>query len=246
MLSKSFEKYINSLKQKKYRIEYKRFIAEGDKIAGELLNSNLPVEKICATPNWITANESLLEKRKALIEEVSSQQMKKITALSTPSEVLLLAKIPDYKIDQKEVLSNLNLVLDGIRDPGNLGAIIRIADWFNIPQIFCSGDCVDAYNPKVIQASMGSICRIKVFEKNPGSLFEEYPAKVFAATFNGENIFQAQLSEQGFIIIGNEARGISKELEKYITKKITIPQFGKAESLNAAVATGIVCAAFRK
>ncbi len=245
MFSKSIEKYVNSLKQKKYRSEHKRFIAEGEKIASEIFPSALHIDKIFALPEWIVANELMLRQLNATLIEVNEQQMNRISSLTQPSPVLLEIETPVYPIDETEVKSNINLVLESISDPGNMGTIIRIADWFGIPYIFCSEDCVDVYNPKVVQATMGSFARVKCFEMNLRELFKRFPAMtVYGATLEGSNIYKTQLDDYGFIVIGNESSGISESLMPYINQKVTIPKFGQAQSLNAAVAAGIVCASF--
>jgi len=245
MFSKSIEKYVNSLKQKKYRIEHSRFIAEGEKIAAEVLSSVLEIDKVIALPGWIIANELLLKEKNAALIEVNKQQMSRISSLIQPSSVLLIIETPTYAIDENEISSNIHLALESISDPGNMGTIIRIADWFGIPSIFCSEDCVDVYNPKVVQATMGSFARVKCFEMNLRELFKRFPAMtVYGATLEGSNIYKTQLDDYGFIVIGNESSGISESLMPYINQKITIPKFGQAQSLNAAVAAGIVCASF--
>jgi len=245
MFSKSIEKYVNSLKQKKYRIEHSRFIAEGEKIAAEVLSSALEIDKVIALPGWIIANELLLKEKNAALIEVNEQQMSRISSLIQPSSVLLIIETPTYAIDENEISSNIHLALESISDPGNMGTIIRIADWFGIPSVFCSEDCVEVYNPKVVQATMGSFARVKCFEMNLGELFKRFPAMtVYGATLEGSNIYKTQLDDYGFIVIGNESSGISESLMPYINKKVTIPKFGQAQSLNAAVAAGIVCASF--
>ncbi len=245
MFSKSIEKYVNSLKQKKYRIEHRRFIAEGEKIAAEVLSSALEIDKVIALPEWIIANELLLKNKNAALIEVNEQQMSRISSLIQPSSVLLIIETPTYAIDKNEISSNIHLALESISDPGNMGTIIRIADWFGIPSIFCSEDCVDVYNPKVVQATMGSFARVKCFEMNLRELFQRFPAMtVYGATLEGSNIYKTQLDDYGFIVIGNESSGISESLMPYINQKVTIPKFGQAQSLNAAVAAGIVCASF--
>ncbi|MBK9732661.1 MAG: RNA methyltransferase [Chitinophagaceae bacterium] len=237
---------MNSLKQKKHRIEEGRFIAEGEKIAEEFLTSRLRTDKIIATREWLDEKENLWNKKKATVLDVSEIEMKRISGLTQPSRVLLVLEMIATEIDDSMVKSNINLVLEDIRDPGNMGTIIRIADWFGIPYIFCSEECVDVYNPKVVQASMGSVTRVKVIEMKLPGLFQRFPSlPAYAAHLEGENIFSTNLKQEGFIVIGNEARGLSEALVPFIHKKITIPKFGKAESLNAAVATGIVCAMFR-
>lgn len=246
MLSKSIEKYVNSLKQKKHRITEGCFVAEGEKLAEELLVSDFRADKIIATTDWIREHERLLRNSSATLIEISEAEMKRVSGLMQPSSVLLVMEMMASTIDEAIVQSSLNLVLDDIRDPGNMGTIVRIADWFGIPYIFCSEECVDVYNQKVIQASMGSLVRVKVIETKLTALFEKFPSlPVYAAQLTGENIFSASLKQEAFIIIGNEARGISASLTPFISKQLTIPRTGKAESLNAAVAAGIVCAMFR-
>ncbi len=246
MISKSFEKYINSLKQKKYREQYQRFIAEGDKTVKEFLQQHHPFEKIIALPQWISNNQNLINSGNEKLIEVTEIQMSKLSGFEMPSPVLMVAEIIKPEINIKEVHSNLNLVLDGIRDPGNMGTIIRIADWFGIKNIFCSPDCADAYNQKTIQSSMGSVCRVNIFETELSKLFIEFNDIAVVGSFlEGKNIFEAKIPNPSFLIIGNESKGISNELEKFIKLKVTIPQKGKAESLNAAVATGILCAAIK-
>lgn len=247
MLSKSFEKYINSLKHKKYRQQHQRFIAEGEKASSELIKEKFPVEKIFALAEWIESNKAIAETYKEKIIPVNQQEMKRISGFITPSPVLIVGEIPDTQPDQKSIASKFNLVLDGIQDPGNLGTIIRIADWFDIPHVFCSPDCADPWNEKTIHASMGSIARITTTEIPPDILFGKFPdLPVYGAFPEGENLFTIKFPLSGFILIGNEARGISSSLLPFIKQRITISRKGKAESLNAAIAAGIVCAWLKK
>jgi TrmH family RNA methyltransferase len=243
MISKSFEKYINSLKHKKHREERQRFIAEGEKIVSEFLKEGWGIEKIIPTIGWCEKNKDLAQKYKDSLLEVSEQDMKRISSLVTPSPVMLVGEIPQWNFDPQQIGSQLNLALDTIQDPGNLGTIIRIADWFGIQHVFCSENCADAFNPKTIMASMGSLARVKVMETNLAQLFERFnKLPVFGTFTEGENLFEMQPPTTGFIVIGNEAYGISGRLVNFIQKRITIKRIGKAESLNAAVAAGIVCA----
>ena len=243
MISKSFEKYINSLKHKKHREERQRFIAEGEKVVSEFLKEGWGIEKILATKEWSEKNKAPARKHRDSLLEVSDQEMKRISALVSPSPVMLVAEIPQWNFDPQQIGSQLNLALDTIQDPGNLGTIIRIADWFGIQNVFCSEDCADAFNPKAIMASMGSIARVKVMETDLAQLFERFNHLTVFGTFTeGEHLFEMQPVSTGFIVIGNEAYGISGGLENFIQKKIAIKRIGKAESLNAAVAAGIVCA----
>ena len=243
MISKSFEKYINSLRQKKYREERQRFIAEGEKVCTEFLKEGWNVEHLIATPGWMDKNPVPAKKYTKVLSEASDREMKRISAFVSSSPVMLIAEIPERDQDEKKINSHLHLALDNIQDPGNLGTIIRIADWFGIGNVFCSEDCADAFNPKTVQATMGSLARVKVFETNLPELFQRFNKLTVFGTFpDGENLFEISPAKKGFILIGNEAHGISPFLEKFIQKKLSIPRIGEAESLNAAVAAGIVCA----
>jgi TrmH family RNA methyltransferase len=238
MLGKSKIKYIQSLGQKKPRDIENLFIAEGPKIVAELLSAGKgPIHEVYAVKEWIEQQKALLKNIEAV--EVTADELGKISQLTTPNQVLavvLKADIPS--IDTKGTLS---LVLDGIQDPGNLGTIIRIADWFGITQVICSKDCADLYNPKVVQSTMGSIVRTKVLYTD---LYEwlslQRPVPVYAAALKGQELSTIKKPEQGILIIGNESKGISPVLIEMADQKITIARKGKAESLNAAVATGII------
>lgn len=266
MLSKSQISFINSLKQKKYREEHHLFIAEGAKIVPELLNSPIVVKQVYATSDFLRSNTipSTVERF-----EIKENELERISALTKANEVLAVCETPKYVLDAESLKEKLTLVLDDIKDPGNLGTIIRIADWFGIENIVCSNETVDAFNPKVVQATMGSIARIKIhyvdlisFLKNPKSNIQH---PIYGALLEGKNIYTEKLSSEGLIVIGNESRGISEEVQKLITDKISIPSFshyksgggppermdssiraGEAESLNAAIATSIICSEFRR
>lgn len=246
MLSKSSIKYINSLKQKKFRQRYCKFTAEGDKIVNEILeNKNINVERVFAVSKWIEQNPKLAATYS--VEEVTQDELKKISSLQTPNQILAILDTFNHQIIAKTVNQSLSLVLDNIQDPGNLGTIIRIADWFGIPYVFCSQGCVDVYNSKVVQSSMGSILRTKVIYTDIESLFTEFvDIPKYGAILGGQNIFKTTLTLNGFIVIGNESQGISSEVKKMLTHHLEIPSYGNAESLNASVATGIICALFRQ
>jgi RNA methyltransferase, TrmH family len=254
MLSKKQVKQISSLKEKKIRKELALFTVEGEKSVEEFLSGGIKVNAIYATSAWILKNQGILHEagKRTEVIEVSENELKKISTLSTPNEVLAVCAIPEYELNIEDLKKNLSLVLDEIKDPGNLGTIIRIADWFEIRDIICSEDCVDAYNPKTVQASMGSLGRVKVhYLKLPGILDKLKGIKVYGALLEGENIYNTKLENKGIIIIGNESRGISESIKRYITQKISIPIFSNnkdsaPESLNAAVATGIICSEFRR
>ena len=246
MLSKSSIKYVNSLKQKKFRQRLCKFTAEGDKIVNEILeNSNINIERVFAVTNWIEAHPKLAQQYQ--VEEVTFNELKKISSLQTPNQILAVLDTLDYKVEEKIVNESLSLVLDNIQDPGNLGTIIRIADWFGIPYVFCSKGCVDIYNSKVVQSSMGSFLRTKVIYTDIENLFTEFSeVPKYGAILGGHNIFKTEFTKNGFIVIGNESKGVSTEIKKLLTHHLEIPSYGQAESLNASVATGIICATFRQ
>jgi TrmH family RNA methyltransferase len=242
MLSKAKIKYIRSLHRKKYRQRYNKFIAEGTKIVGEILNHpKMEVEMIIATAEWIDALP--FSNGKTLVIEASQKELVEISTLSTPNEVLLVASPLSNIANNHEINQTVSLFLDGIQDPGNLGTILRIADWFGIHHVFLGTGTVDAYNPKVVQASMGAFLRINCIEISGEQLFEQFPdTKIMGADMQGKNVFQLQQEEKkGIIVIGNEGNGISELMRNKIKHWISIPSQGGAESLNAAVAAGIIC-----
>jgi len=271
MLSQNQIKHISALRVKKYREEYDQFIAEGHKLVMDLIHSDFTIAGLYASADWIIANLPLTGEKKIPVFETLPREMDRISALSTPSPVLAVVKIPDDKFSNPQIpkspnpqilkspnphIPELFLALDDIRDPGNLGTIIRIADWFGLSAVYCSENCVDIFNPKVVQATMGSIARVKVHRCNLAETFADIAKSgiglpVYGALLEGESIFSQTLGPNGIILIGNESRGISQELIPFITQKIFIPSFGtselgKAESLNASVATAILCAEFRR
>jgi RNA methyltransferase, TrmH family len=235
MLSKAQIKYIQSLQHKKYRQKSGHFIAEGDKIVPELLSEGVPVEEVYATEAWISTHEHLLKQVK--VTPVDAAVLKQISALTTPNQAMALLNIPSAP--SITLRGTVSIALETIQDPGNLGTIIRIADWFGIKQVICSPDCVDAYNPKTVQATMGSIARVSVIESDIIPLLKEVPS--YAATLHGTIITEFGKIAEGIILIGNESRGLSEEVINNATHRITIPRLGGAESLNAGIATGIIC-----
>ncbi|MBA3704840.1 MAG: RNA methyltransferase [Bacteroidetes bacterium] len=246
MLSKNQIKFISSLKQKKFREEHHLFIAEGNKVVLELLRSEIKIKQVFATVDFL--NKTKINGSIDFLE-VKPNEMERISALTTPSDVFAVCEIPTYKLNTDTLKGKLTLVLDDIKDPGNLGTIIRIADWFGISNILCSVNTADAFNPKVVQATMGSISRVKVHYMDLIELFkvESLKFKVFGALLEGENIYTKQLPSEGLIVIGNESKGIAESLLSYITDKISIPSFSaETESLNAAIATAIICSEFRR
>ena len=223
-------KYIKSLSQKKFRDEYGVFAVEGEKLVQEALKSGFEVEKVF---------------RK---EEIGEAAMARISALSSPSPVLALVRIPESRMEAPR--DGLYLALDGIRDPGNLGTILRVADWFGIDAVYASEDTVELYNPKVVQATMGAVFRVKFFVCDIPSLCSSYPGPVYGTFLDGENMYGKELSSKGIIVIGNEANGITEKTAACVTDRLYIPPFpaddAGSESLNAAVATAITVAEFRR
>lgn len=247
-LSKAKIKFIQSLQQKKYRSEEQKFIVEGEKMIDEVLHQfYFELHTLYATKDWVENNSSLAAQYKTKTTIITPIELKKISSLSTPNQVLAILEIPKNILAADQVASSLNLVLENMQDPGNMGTIIRIADWFGISTIFCSKGCVDVYNSKVLQASMGSFLRVKIHYTDLENLFTQYPAlPVYGAVLGGDNLFESKLQKNGFLLIGNEGNGLSDAIQQFVTKKITIPKIGRAESLNAAIATGILCAFFSK
>lgn len=240
MLSKNQIKLISSLQQKKHRFANQLFFAEGVKVIQELVKSNFELEHLYTTKedfNDITPNKRSV---------ISENELNKISALSTPNTCLAVFKIP---LESKIIESGLILALDSIRDPGNLGTILRLCDWFGIQQLVCSKETVDIYNPKVVQATMGSIARVNVNYIDLETFITQTKLPVFGTFMDSENIYKTTLPQEGIIVMGNEANGISESIEKLISKRLTIPRFGNlqiTESLNVATATAIILSEFRR
>jgi len=249
MLSKNKIKYITALQKKKFRSELQCFLAEGDKIVREIAAfPQWELECIFALPEWIERHQYLYAGRKLEIIAINPDELQKISTLQTPNQVLAIVKIPEEFAWKTHFSADLSLYLDGIQDPGNLGTILRIADWFGILQVFLSPDCVEVYNPKVIQATMGSFLRVKTAVVELPELKAQIPSlNTYGALLEGENVFAIQPQAPALLIIGNEGKGIREEYIPLINQAISIPRHteGGAESLNAAVATGIICAAMR-
>lgn len=249
MLSHNQIKYINSLKIKKFRQQHRAFIIEGEKGVSELLASSLQPVKVFATGEWLDNNSSLLREKNIEPQEITADELKKVSDLVTPNHVLAIAEIPDVNLPEPYEFTGMTLALDGIRDPGNLGTMIRTADWFGINRIICSSDSVDVYNPKVVQATMGSFGRVNVFYTDLFTFFKALPTDipVFGALLEGPDITQKTFTRPGFILIGSESHGISQELISFVNEPLYIPRFShsgadnQAESLNASIANGIIC-----
>ena len=240
MLSKNQIKLISSLQQKKYRFTNQLFFAEGVKVIQELVKSNFELEHLYTTKEDF---KEIPSKMKTLITE---NELNKISALTTPNTCLAVFKIP---LESKIIESGLVLALDSIRDPGNMGTILRLCDWFGIQQLICSKETVDIYNPKVVQATMGSITRVNVSYVDLDSFLEKTKLPVFGTFMDSDDIYKTALPQEGIIVMGNEANGISESIEKLITKRITIPRFGElqiTESLNVATAAAIILSEFRR
>lgn len=233
MISKSEVKYIQTLSQKKTRDREVVFIAEGVKVVEEFLANNRPYRKIYATGEWIEENPG----KDAV--EVEEFELKKISQFTTPQKVLMIAE-KKPQISSLDFANKITLALDGIQDPGNLGTIIRICDWMGVSQIIASEDTADQYNPKVVQASMGSIMRINMMYTDLNVALKNAEVKIFGTALSGKNIFQIEDLKEGIVVIGNESKGIREPLLSLLNETITIPRKGDAESLNAAVATGII------
>ncbi|MBQ7273343.1 MAG: RNA methyltransferase [Bacteroidales bacterium] len=230
MVTNAEIKFVKSLSQKKFRDSEGLFVVEGEKMVQEALKSGFEVERVY---------------RK---EEIGEAAMERISALSSPSPVLALVRKPQVAF--KAPSEGLYLALDGIRDPGNLGTILRIADWFGIDAVYASEDTVELYNPKVVQSTMGAIFRIPFYTTDIPSLCSSYPCKVYGTFLDGENMYRKELSATGIIVIGNEANGISAETAACVTDRLFIPPYPAddpgSESLNAAVATAVTVAEFRR
>jgi TrmH family RNA methyltransferase len=240
MLSKNQIKLITSLQQKKYRKQEQLFFAEGVKVVQELLQSNFELQDL------FTTKQDFISVSKTKVHAISDAELKKISALATPNSCLAVFKIPKAK-EMKE--SGLILALDDVRDPGNLGTIIRLCDWFGIEMLFCSEETVDVYNPKVVQATMGSISRVNVVYGDLENFLVKTKLTVFGTFMDGKNIYQESLPKEGIIVMGNEANGISEAVEKLVTDRIAIPRFGDlqiTESLNVATATAIILSEFKR
>lgn len=253
MLSKNKIKFIKSLDNKKSRDESGQFIIEGNKVVSEFINAGWNIKLLVAQTRWTeTLPEHALQNIEEIID-VEYNELKKISSLRTPHNVLAIVEKPEFLINWNEILNNLTLVLETIQDPGNLGTIIRTAAWFGISNIICSPDSVDVFNQKVIQASMGAILRVKVHYIN---LFDfmnrisESNFPVYGTYLDGKPVYDCDLSANGIILLGNESAGISSSLEKYITQKIRIPCFSDItegiDSLNVSMAAAIICSEFRR
>ena len=250
MISKARIKFISSLQQRKYRQLHGLFVAEGTTNVLDFIKSGIGTEELLATEEWMERHRQ--EVGKVPVTEVSMKELKKISSLKNPSEVLAVFVQAEQTTHDLQQINDLILMLDDLRDPGNMGTIIRTADWFGIRTIICSGESVDKYNPKVVQASMGSLSRVQVTYDDLFELLKTKPdyLRVFGAVLDGKNLTEIPKPNKGIILIGSEAHGISKKLLPLIDHKITIPGLPtgatSAESLNASIATAIICYEFKR
>ena len=243
MLSNAQSKYIRSLSQQKYRKQYNVFTAEGDKIAREWLASRAHIQTIVATEEWAGANQNLIARHtEAELVVVIEQELERVSTLQTPHKALLVVARPDEEVNLPA--DGWCIALEHLQDPGNMGTIIRIADWFGIAHVVASPDSVDYYNPKVVQAAMGGHLRVKLHTTELKQYLAETELPVLAATIDSTSIYESSNPGRGIILIGNESKGLSAALLKHATDTVTIPKKGGAESLNAAVSAGILAAFF--
>jgi RNA methyltransferase, TrmH family len=251
MISKNKAKFIISLQKKKAREESGFFVIEGDKLVKEFLAAKVPLTILIAKKEFIGALPSAMMEYISEIEDATFEELKYISTLKTPHNALAVISIPERKMDEEELLNKLCVALDFVQDPGNLGTIIRAAAWFGINNIVCSTDCVDVFNPKVVQSSMGAILNVNVYYSDLtklASVAHEKKIPVFGTLLDGESIYDHKLSNKGIILLGNESRGISVELMPFITNKIMIPGISRAmpgiESLNVGMAASVVFSEF--
>lgn len=241
MVSKSQISFLKSLQQKKYRKEHGLFLVEGLKSVTDFLQSNFyTIKTVYHTPH--SASKMLKVSGNIKFQEVSVAELEKISSLNTPQEIIALVEMPERPaLQMQQLIGRFTLVLDGLQDPGNLGTIVRTADWFGISQIICSEDTVDVYNPKVVQATMGSLSRMAVYYTDLLLLLPQIKLPVFGAMLDGQNIYQTDFGKEGLIVLGNEGKGVRPEIQHLIGQNLTIPQRGQAESLNVAIAAAIFC-----
>ena len=251
MLSKNKIKLIKSLDLKKSRLSSGLFVAEGKKLVFDLLNSEIVLHELYCT--ILSSSELISYKNNVQYLEVEKSDIERISFLKTTPEIIGVFRIPKLVIDWHEIENELTIVLDEIQDPGNLGTIVRLADWFGIRNIICSEECADLYNPKVVQATMGALARVKVHYVSLPSFLEhaqKLGLPIYGTFLEGENIYKSGLNFNGLVVMGNEGKGISENVATYVTKKLNIPSFPPetptSESLNVAIATSIICSEFRR
>ena len=245
MISKNQIKFIRQLELKKFRKREGLFVAEGPKVVGDLLRQYQP-KAVFATPAYLREHPETTE-----VTEITDEELCRISFLQHPQQVLALFPIPDHGSSLSTIHSSLSLALDGVQDPGNLGTIIRIADWFGIDTIYCSEDTADAYNPKVVQATMGSLAHVHIIYCSLLQMIDALPTSypVYGTLLDGDDIYRQPLTQEGIIVMGNEGNGISEAVRQRVNHRLLIPCFHQgdtAESLNVAIATAITCSEFRR
>lgn len=247
MISKNQLKYVRQLELKKYRRQEGVFVAEGPKVVGDLLAAGFCPRNLFATQEWIMNSGDGIG-NKSVLTPVTDDELRKLSFLQHPQQVIAVMVTPP-PAPTDEVVHGLVLALDGVQDPGNLGTIIRIADWFGIETIFCSEDTADAWSPKVVQATMGSIARVHVIYTSLADLLDRTQLPVYGTLLDGDDIYNQELTEEGIIVMGNEGNGISANIRQRINRRLLIPDFhpgGTADSLNVAIATAITCSEFKR
>jgi len=235
VLTKAEIQRVRGLREKKNRVAEGLFVVEGAKVVGELLEAHYPLTEIYGTTEWTGP----------LTHPVSEEEMERLSHFPTPSEVLALGRLKQEPLDPEQINHGLTLALDGVQDPGNVGTLLRIADWFGLDRVVLSPDCADLYSQKVINASMGSFARVPVFNAELGAALAAASVPVLGCDLEGEDVHQLQPLSNGILVVGSEGRGLSAAVLDRVTRRITIPRRGRAESLNAAVAAGIICALLR-
>lgn len=257
MISSARSKLLRSLQHKKFRDQHRLFLVEGEKMVGELMHNDpderFKVREVFATPDWIYRNKNREQSPDIEVIEASQAEIKKVSNLVSPQAVLALVQMPGIPLEIEELLHVPVLAFESIRDPGNLGTIMRTADWFGIEHLVCTPDSTDVYNPKVIQATMGAYARVKVHYHDLSTLLESPSMNeklVYGTFLEGENIYETSLDSAPLILFGNESHGLSAQLESKIQKKISIPSFstfGKSsESLNVASSVAVVCSEIKR
>lgn len=251
MLSKNKQKHITALSRKKVRDQEKLFVAEGQKLVLDLLQSGLTCQYLIVDEKWINSQDSL--KTDAEIIRTSSDLIKKVSGFKSTPTIIGVFEQNRHKLKVNKLKNELCLFLDDVQDPGNLGTIIRLADWFGIKSVICSKACADVYNPKTIQSTMGAIARVQTYYVDTITFFEEYKSlncPIYGTFLDGKNLYQEELNNNGLIIMGNEGKGIQDKLEPYVSSRLFIPNYpsevATSESLNVSVATAIICAEFRR
>lgn len=247
MISKATIKRIHALEMRKYRKNERLFVAEGPKLVNELYMSMKPVY-VAALPEWIASNANLLNN--TTYDTLTPEELQKASLLMHPQQVIALFQIPENELNPDLLKDELILMLDGVQDPGNLGTIARVADWFGIRHIICSPDTADIYNPKAVQATMGALARVKFYYTELAMVLSQYSGPIYGTFLDGNNIYKEELSRNGIIVMGNEGKGISQRTREMINRRLLIPNYPEGtlttESLNVAIATSIVCSEFRR